>query len=690
MLRFFVSLSPDVKKNSLAVLLLTGAVLVLFWPLLFGNQILFFGDISLYFTPLLHFQQTELMEHGRLPLWNPTVLCGTPFVGNPQAWPLYPTSLLLSVFPAERVPGIIGAGQVLWAALGTHGFLRVRGRSRAASLLGALAWGMGGFLVSKMQFPNMIQAASWLPWLLLGTERVCLRPTAARSAVLGLAVGLALLAAHPQMFLLQFYVPLAWCVGRLGRHKANRRKRVVLLIVGLTLGIGLAAAQLFPTIELAQHSVRPDLPLAKANRFILPAYAVLTNFLAPNFYGNPSLPGNPYIAQGNFWEPCCYLGILPFAFFLYGAFVRFRDGETRFWLAVALVGIWLAVGKDAGLFRVAFAVLPGINRFHDAARFLFPATFAIVCGAAGGFDHLLSSLRGPRRRWVAAAVLLLTALDIGAFSRTLNPTMNAAEFREAILAAANPHPTASNGRLFQADEGRIWGAFISYRTYDMLSQQRDRQGFLQSLSPNLASFGGWRDAAGYEPVRLASLDKLLAPLKEAARTGKLKPTDPLLDSFAIEQIAHWDRISNKTRVRTRPQSARSARAQLWPNSQSAENAAEPLPLMVMDTSPDAIDITLPTLHRAGLVVLADTAYPGWSVRVDSRAAQGMLVKGAFRGVSVGKDVSRVQWRYEPSLWRLGLFISLLTVGIITAMCVPPMTADRLRWLFHATRRSRRE
>ena len=669
MLRFFVSLSPDVKKNSLAVLLLTGAVLVLFWPLLFGNQILFFGDISLYFTPLLHFQQTELVQHGRLPLWNPTILCGTPFVGNPQAWPLYPTSLLLFLFPAEKVPGIIGAGQVLWAAWGTYGFLRVRGRSRSASLLGGLAWGLGGSLASKMQFPNMVQAASWLPWLLLASERVVLRPTPARGAVLGLTVGLALLAAHPQMFLLQVYVALLWCAGRLSRHKEKRRRPIAVLAVGLILGIGLSAAQLLPTIELVQHSVRPDLPLAKANRFILPAYAVLTNFLAPNFYGNPSLPDNPYIARGNFWEPCCYLGILPFALFVYGATVRFRDAETRFGLAVAVLGIWLAVGKDALLFRVAFVVLPGINRFHDAARFLFPATFAISCLAASGFDSLLL-----RRRWAIGILLLLTALDIGAFSRTLNPTMDATEFRDAIQATANLHPKTSDGRLFQADEGRIWGAFISYRTYDTLSRQSDRQGFLQSLSPNLSPLVGWRDAAGYEPVRLASLDARLAPLKEKAKTGKLNPNDPLLDSFTIEQIAHWDRVSNKTCLVARPRSAHAARAQLLPVL--PDNTTEPLPLAVVESSPDCVEITLSLPHHAGVVLLADTAYPGWRVSVDGKAAEALVVNGAFRGVDVGEGASHVQWRYAPTLWRLGFFISLLTVGIITAVSAPILVARR--------------
>ncbi|MBC8104533.1 MAG: hypothetical protein H7Z41_18315, partial [Cytophagales bacterium] len=72
MLRFFVP-SPPAAKTAVALGLLAAVVVLLFWPLIFGQKALFFGDISLYFTPLLQFQRGELLSHGRIPLWNPTI-----------------------------------------------------------------------------------------------------------------------------------------------------------------------------------------------------------------------------------------------------------------------------------------------------------------------------------------------------------------------------------------------------------------------------------------------------------------------------------------------------------------------------------------------------------------------------------------------------------------------------------------
>src|SRR5215470_12232310 len=104
-------------RTGLAALLLALLTVGLFWPLLFGGDVLYFGDIGLYFVPMLHFQRAELLA-GRVALWNPLIFCGTPFVGNPQAWPLYPSTLLLYVLAAPRIVGDTGALHIFWAALG--------------------------------------------------------------------------------------------------------------------------------------------------------------------------------------------------------------------------------------------------------------------------------------------------------------------------------------------------------------------------------------------------------------------------------------------------------------------------------------------------------------------------------------------------------------------------------------------
>jgi hypothetical protein len=626
----------------LPITVLIAVTLAEFGPLLFGSRVLFFGDITLYFLPMLAFQRGELL-HARLPLWNPTILCGTPFVGNPQAWPLYPSSFLLAILPASVATGAMGTLHLFWASLGTYLFLRGRPLGRGSALFAALAWGLGGALVSKMQFPNMVQAASYFPWLLYGIDRVVKRPTAGRAGVLGLLIGLSLLAAHPQMFLMQFYVGVAWAVFRVREGLTQQRRSVALLLTGaFCVGAMLAFGQLLPVIEFARDSVRAGLTLAHANRFVLPGYASLYNFVAPNFYGNPAT-NSPYIGRGNFWEPCAYAGEL--AFILSIAAIAFRTRrvhDVRFFAVVAGICWWLALGRDGGLYTVAFYGLPGLSKFHDAARWLLPGTFALACLSAYGLDGLLASVPVHRRALLLAVVIALNVGDLAVFTRTLNPTAPRSIFRES--------PGARAVRAYVFDERGLWRRFVSYRTYSTV-EGVNAERFTGSLGPNIATVAGYYLVNGYEPVRRTSIDAQLTALAyprwpEARRR---------LARIGVVDVLHYDADTERPVVT--PVSGGELRARIGNRG-----------LPVEDSTPDWVTIDVSRLRAPGQIVLADSDAPGWSASVDGRPIPVVTDEsGAFRVVYVPGGARFVTMRYLPTTWRFGLFFSLFGSGILSSI-----------------------
>jgi len=706
----------------LSFLFVLALALIAFWPVVSGAQTLFFGDIGLYFAPLLSFQRAELLQ-GRIPLWNPYALCGTPFAGNPQAWPLHPSTLLLYAFDAPRACGLIGVLSTVWGAWGTLAFLHRRGVGTGAALIASVAWAFGGAFVSKYQFPNMAQAASWLPWLLWAADGVIVRPHAGRVALLALCVGLSLLSAHAQMFLLQFYVGLAFCGWRLWRLPTGDARRVALgyLAAGFFVGALLASAQLLPVVEQVGASVRPALPLAKANRFILPPYAALTNFVLPNFYGNPATAA-PYVARGNFWEPCAYGGVAPFLLAIWTMCHRFRaDADVRFWTVVALFCLWLALGRDAGLFAVAFYALPGLSKFHDAARFLHPATFALACLAAHGLDTILRTLP-PQPSWtrraVCAFLLAVVCADLLPFSRTLNPL--AARNVWAINGEASevssfpqpPSPFPPRRRLYHTDESGVWRRYVSYKTYQGVADPAEVRAFLESLAPNTPTRFGLYDANGYEPVRRADiavlLDAVKVQTKEWNRARRRKsgapgharrlPAPPLFNALAVgATVSETSELSPLERGGGSRLPAANNRATLWTNWRTAPNAraaaalvtrpdwngvpvavgvpsvpspeetgeTPPVSLIALSANgPNAVTVALPARHRAGLVVLSDTNAPGWTATVDGRPAVIHSVNGAFRAVWVAASAKNITFRYNPAPWRVGLFASLFALGMM--------------------------
>lgn len=530
-------------------LILLAAWLTVFWAVLGGGQALWYGDIGLYFAPLLHFQREALLS-GHIPLWNPLVLGGTPFVGNPQAWPLYPSSSLLYVLSAERAVGVIGALHCLWAMLGIFLFLRrSRGTGSWGAALGALTFGLSAAIVSKCQFPNMVQAASWLPWLLWSLTVKPLPPAPVLSGFAGTGepanepsgtpvppkvgihgggggilkiggiVALAILSAHPQMTWMQALL----CIGYVFWQRPKRAD-VFRILGGVALGVVLAMGYLWPVAEVAINSVRPKLGLNEAARFYLPPYMILTNFVAPNFYGNP-YTAPPYIGRGNYWEPGIYAGVIPIAFGLRLVLTLSQKGARQktdaphrvsfkaqkregprwtpelFWGIVFLLSLWLSVGKAGGLYYLAYWLLPGAKTFHDPARFLHLTSFALAVVAAYGFDAL--KLRDIGK----LAILGVAALDIALFARTLNPTTPVGDYAKArqILATKTKFE----------DEKAVWKRYVNYRALDRDASVVD---FLSSGAPNTPMLAGRASVGGYEPVRLKKRPKT-PPQPTAWRIG---------------------------------------------------------------------------------------------------------------------------------------------------------------------------
>src|SRR5512143_1430944 len=67
-----------------------------FWRLLFGGAFIpeGGGDMAAILYPVYHFAQENLRQ-GIIPLWNPNLYAGIPFVGHIQSGPFYPPNLLL-------------------------------------------------------------------------------------------------------------------------------------------------------------------------------------------------------------------------------------------------------------------------------------------------------------------------------------------------------------------------------------------------------------------------------------------------------------------------------------------------------------------------------------------------------------------------------------------------------------------
>lgn len=87
------------------------------------------------------------------------------------------------------------------------------------------------------------------------------------------------------------------------------------------------------------------------------------------------------------------------------------------------------------------------------------------------------------------------------------------------------------------------------------------------------------------------------------------------------------------------------------------------------------------LSEAGVLVLADLGYPGWSVTIDGQSAESLPIDNVFRGVRLESGKHRVVWTYRPrSVWWGAFFSTGTLLGLAAVAHVRFWHPNRLRWL----------
>ncbi len=152
----------------------------------------------LYFEPMQRFASAELRS-GRLPLWNPYLLCGQPFIGNPQMGVFYPLMLLAPLVSASRFIAISSILHTFLCGLFMYIYLRKWVEWKLSALCASIVYMGSTCLVARIQFPPMIVSACYCPLILALVDACFERFTIGRWLALALSVGLLTLAAHPQM-----------------------------------------------------------------------------------------------------------------------------------------------------------------------------------------------------------------------------------------------------------------------------------------------------------------------------------------------------------------------------------------------------------------------------------------------------------------------------------------------------------
>ncbi len=498
--------SPSLAAASILAIF----VLLLFCRLLFTDRVLASGDILHYFYPYRDYAAASLRA-GRIPFWNPYIFMGAPFLANPQAAALYPLHWPLSWLPVTRQLYWSGAIHAWILALGGCALMRRWGAGWLAAVGAGLVLAGSGFYGGLLGHINQMNGAAWLPWLLwalegrwtaeerakrneereekTGPSRLAshFRRFAALLLPFALFVALTLLAGHTQTTYINLFGVGAWLLATSWRTYSlgmvHLAASFLIYVLGVLLGVLLAAAQLLPTLELSQLGLRSGgLSYVDVTSFSL--RPLLLHWTLLPSYGLRDL--SVVFATLGYTEFVAYVGVVGLLLALVAVVSRLRPvAGRRLWtfghwpLAVlcglffAGLGLFLALGRWNPFSLLFYYLAPGFDLFRTPARWMMLYTLGVAVLAGAGTEWLWGRMKATGVKTAArrlsraggAALLTILALDLLLAARALPHTQPTAPQAVYDVRTASAHLLTEPQRaLHPAAAGRLLS--ISEITFD--------------------------------------------------------------------------------------------------------------------------------------------------------------------------------------------------------------------------------
>ncbi len=698
-----------------------------YWRLILSNEYTWMDspDLAHMEAPRFQFQATR-WHAGAFPLWDPHQWCGQPFLGqivgaaNPLNWPFF----LLPLDDAGKVPLAVFHWYFVaihfLGGLFAYWLCRDLRLSRAASLAGGLVFALNGFFGNNTWI-GVMGGFLWTPLVFLFLLRLLrgYRP-AASAALCGLFLGAAWLSGHHEVpIYLSFTVAGIWLYHLAISAGPDRRRLLHLAAIAGVIAILTSGLQTLPGYEyagLAHRWAGADHPLSWHEAI---PYSVDTMYS----FRPGSLVGLvvPWLAS----DSSGYLGVVALTLAVLGVVTRWRERWVRLFTAVALFGLLFSMGTYNIFHGILYAVIPLFGKARVPGRLLSMLDFAAAPLAAYGLDALLAHeaswpALAPRRIALALAAigggLYVIALGSSAIHK-FDPAENvmftglaalllagvllawqkgavSARFMAPALFALMLAEFGMVTGVFAERSGKGQGAYVGKLTaYEDIARFLKKQpGMVRIDFDDTFNFGDWEGIDSLRGFGASITSNLLQLDWEAPRTQDLlgvtysvarapaRPRQELVFQGSSGFNVYWN-LGAFPQVWTVHQaapmsSAANLRAAMADPAFDIRRIAPMLdtaPALATCETPDEAWMTArgagsvsiaARMGCRGMVVIADTWYPGWYATVDGRPATIYQPYAALRGVVLEKGAHTVALRYRPMSAILGAI--MMAAGILGA------------------------
>ncbi|HEY3129752.1 MAG TPA: YfhO family protein [Acidobacteriota bacterium] len=709
--------------------LLPADLLFSFAPWAAGQQVIpqnaNLSDALQQFYPYLSFFR-EQVRSGHFPLWNPYVLCGTPFVANVVSAVLFPITWLVLLLPADVFFEWSAFLKLSLGGIGIYLFARESLHVRPLTAWCATAaYCFSGYFVYFLSFPNSY-LTMLLPWCLVALERGFVDASKRARWFFSFLAAALLLSGHVESAALFFIFFLLYLLvrvfdsgpARMQGPPINIRNTLIPFVFHTIWGGLLAAAGVWPFLSYLQESATLPARTFSSNPFFVSVLRLPAMWI-PYFFGSPVFnPANATIRQ---MEQCIFLGAIPLMLMFYGMSRRFSS------LAPSIIAGWLfSLVVVFGVppffqFFTSFPLLKQANHIHAIQIFQLCAILLF----AVGLERWSTSV--PKLRILPGIFL---ALQLGLllwqwFVFERYPFLN---FQSSIpwygliallllllfcLTQFLPRMAPSLLAVLLPAFGFLYGFHFNPsmpRNFlrapavlrDLAPGTRVAGIGVGTLLPNMSMSLQVGDLRGYEPVVLARTQyffdrltgnpgdpqhsiikvdqKAAGVLKDCGVEYLLSPT-PLMVSGWTEKpgagaflYQSSDTVSpavffSNTRKATPDESLDAllggkTREALYLESASVVSGPPaPGSVQIVENRPDHRQYSLRG-SAPGYLLIRECYADGWSARVNGKSAELIRANYLFMAVAVSAGDSTIDLRYRPWSWIGGLALTVLSLPVV--------------------------
>src|SRR2546421_5758722 len=343
---------------------------------------------------------------GHVPLWEPELFGGMPYIGAGHGDIFYPTSFLRLVLPVATVINLNFVLHYVLAGLFTYLLLRRLSVSWTGSVIGGLAYELSGLIASYPSpgHDGKLFASTALPLAFLALVLALRDRRPEGYPLLAAAVALALLG-H---FQLAYYLLIAAGLFALyltveeapDARGGARLLRLGLALGAVLLGFGIAAIEIVPFFGYIPFSPRAGgyYGFAGSTSYAIPWEHVLEFFLK-NFVGSRYAywGSNPLKLHSE------YLGLPVIALAVLGAATRERRRLIVWVGGIGLLFLLISLGAATPFYKLWWTLMPLVSKTRAPGMAFFVVALVTAVFAGLGLER---ALKGEGKRVMTPALIM--------------------------------------------------------------------------------------------------------------------------------------------------------------------------------------------------------------------------------------------------------------------------------------------